>query len=256
MGVTDFFAGEIATELLKILISISRKSCMCKVSADSLITSINEFLPIIQEIKFSGVELPAMRQAQLDRLSETLRDGLELARKVLASNRWNVYKNLQLARKMEKLEKNVSRFVNGPMQAHLLADVHHLRFETAERFDRLEDSARRLEQRLGTMKIGAGGGGWMEEAVKRVEVEEERWETSLVNLLGVGMEVGKRKVKEMVIGREDLGVVGICGFGGSGKTTLANEVCRDDQVRSKICYNIYFNLEEKLVVKFCEVNYF
>lgn len=229
---------------------------MCKVSADSLITSINEFLPIIQEIKFSGVELPAMRQAQLDRLSETLRDGLELARKVLASNRWNVYKNLQLARKMEKLEKNVSRFVNGPMQAHLLADVHHLRFETAERFDRLEDSARRLEQRLGTMKIGAGGGGWMEEAVKRVEVEEERWETSLVNLLGVGMEVGKRKVKEMVIGREDLGVVGICGFGGSGKTTLANEVCRDDQVRSKICYNINFNLEEKLVVKFCEVNYF
>ncbi|KAF2324422.1 hypothetical protein GH714_013886 [Hevea brasiliensis] len=164
---------------------------MCKTSADSLITSINELLPIIQEIKYSGVELPAVRQVQLDRLSDNLRDGIELARKVLLSNRWNVYKNLQLARKMEKLEKKISMFVNVPMQAHVLADVHHLRFETAERFDRLEGSARRLEQRLGVMKIGVGSGGWMDEAVKRVEVEEERWDTSLANLLGVAWRWGR-----------------------------------------------------------------
>ncbi|WCJ35361.1 Disease resistance protein (CC-NBS-LRR class) family [Euphorbia peplus] len=240
MGVTDFFAGEIATELLKMLIQITHKSCMCKASAENLVTNINELLPIIQETKFSGVELPAPRQAQLDRLSEILRDGLELARKVQSSNRWNVYKNLQLAKKMEKLEKTISRFVKGPMQAHILADVHHLRFDTAERFDRLEGSARRLEQRLGAMKIGVGGGVWMEETAKRVEVEEDRWEGSLVNVLGVGVEIGKKKVKEMLIGRDDLGVFGICGIGGSGKTTLANEVRRDDQVRSHFQDRILF----------------
>ncbi|KAE8715511.1 hypothetical protein F3Y22_tig00110163pilonHSYRG00077 [Hibiscus syriacus] len=49
------------------------------------------------------------------------------------------------------------------------------------------------------MKIGAGG--WVEEAVKRMEVEEEA----------------------------SLGIIG------SGKTTLANEICKDNQVRS------YFN---------------
>ncbi|CAK7347608.1 unnamed protein product [Dovyalis caffra] len=243
MVVTDLFAGEVATELLKMLLAISRKSCLCKSSAESLLGSINELMPIIQEIKFSGVELPSNRQFQLDRLSRTLAEGLELSRKVLASNRWNVYKNLQLARKMEKIEKKISMFINGPLQAHLLADVHHMRFETTERFDKLEWSSKRLEERIGNLKIGVGGGGgWMEEAVKRVEEEERKWEGSFGNnfYLGVGIEEGKRKVKEMVMKRENLNVVGICGIGGSGKTTLANEICRDDQVRCHFENRILF----------------
>ncbi|KAK0576922.1 hypothetical protein LWI29_025415 [Acer saccharum] len=34
---------------------------------------------------------------------------------------------------MEKLAKRVSMFSNGPLQAHVLVDVHHMRFEMAER---------------------------------------------------------------------------------------------------------------------------
>ncbi|XVF36212.1 hypothetical protein REPUB_Repub19eG0038900 [Reevesia pubescens] len=221
------FAGEIVTELLRLLIAITRKSCFCKSSAENLITTIQELLPIIDEIKYSGVELPAIRQSQLDRFSETLRSGLELAGEVLASGRWNVYKNLQLARKMEKLEKQVERFVNGPLQVHFLADVHHMRFETMERFDRLDG---RLDRRINSMKIGTGGS--VEEAVKRMEVEEEG---SLGILGGVSLDLGKNKVKNMIIGRDDLNVVGIWGIGGSGKSTLAHEICKDNQVRS------YFN---------------
>lgn len=242
MAVTDFFAGEIATELLKQLITICRKSTLCRSHAEELINSIQELIPIIQEIKYSGVELPAPRQRQLDHLSEKLRDGQELAAKVLNSPRWNVYKNLQLARKMEKLEKTIRSFVNGPMQAHVLADVHHVRFDMAERFDRIEGSTRRLEQRLGSMKIGVDHqSGWIGEAVNmRMEMEEEE-KGGLTNL-GAGMELGKRKVKEMLIEREDLSVAGIYGIGGSGKTTLAREICRDDQVRSKLVFMPFFCL--------------
>ncbi|OIV95184.1 hypothetical protein TanjilG_21574 [Lupinus angustifolius] len=116
MAFDDFFTGEIVTELLKMLVNISRKSLLCRSSAVQLITYIHELQPTIDEIKYSGVELSEHRQFQLNRVSEVLRSGVDLSLKVLSSSRWNVYKNLQLAKKMEKLEKNLSKFIQGPMQ--------------------------------------------------------------------------------------------------------------------------------------------
>ncbi|KAI3715432.1 hypothetical protein L6452_22414 [Arctium lappa] len=132
MAVSDFFADEIAAELLKMLTTITRKACLCKPSAEQLLISIEELLPTIAEIKYSGVELTTTRQMQLDVLSSALHDGHELAGK-----------------------------------------------------------------RLGSMKIGGSGGGWWSEdfGVKKID-KEEPYECSL---LKVGMELGKRKVKDMVL---------------------------------------------------------
>ncbi|KAM6544142.1 hypothetical protein CsatB_008589 [Cannabis sativa] len=240
MAVTDFFAGEIATELLKTLAAIVRKACFCRSSAENLIHYINSFLPTIEGIKYIGVELEPHRQFQLDQFSVTLKKGNELAQKVLKTGRFNVYKNLRLTRQMEKLEKTVHQFMQGPFQASILADVHHIRFDSDAGFERMDRGLERIdsrfeqiEQRLGSMKIGGGEtGGWMEEALKKVE--EDNQMNLEGNLINFGLDLGKKKVKEMILGNNS-SVVGIRGIGGSGKTTLAKEICRDDEVRT------YFN---------------
>ncbi|XP_068654719.1 probable disease resistance protein At4g33300 [Aristolochia californica] len=230
--VTDlFFAKEVSYELLKELGTLCRKACFFnRQSAGQLKMSLEQLLPIIQEIQDAGVELPQTRLSQLRQLSDKLRHGVQLVQKASDSSRWNVYSNLQLSKKMEKLEKSVSKFLNGPMQAHILADVHHIRVECAERFDRLENFAKRFEQRLGNVKVGQDRVGYLEELMKRAEEEREGFDSGCT--LGNGIKVGKEKVKEILTCKEDLSVVGIWGIGGSGKTTLAKEICRDKQIKS------------------------
>lgn len=243
MAVTDFFAGEIVTELLRQLVDISRKSCQYKSTAESLTTLLEQLIPIIQEIKYSGVELSAFRQFQIDRFSELLREGKELATKVLNSGRFNLYKNFMYARKLERFEKRVAAFMQGPLQLHLLADVHLLRFDSAARFDSLDRSNERIENCLSSLKIGigqpVGGAGLMNEALSMLEEDHKAMnlEGSLVNL---GLNLGKNKVKEMVMGRDNLDVVGISGIGGSGKTTLARELCSDHEIKSHFKDRILF----------------
>uniref|UniRef100_A0A453JUF6 Uncharacterized protein n=1 Tax=Aegilops tauschii subsp. strangulata TaxID=200361 RepID=A0A453JUF6_AEGTS len=68
--------------------------------------------------------------------------------------------------------------------------------------------------------------------------EEESKDAGLV---GSGVKVGKERVKEMVMssggGWE---VVGICGMGGSGKTTLAMEIYKDQKIQGYFNNRVFF----------------
>ncbi|XXG63520.1 hypothetical protein AAC387_Pa05g1690 [Persea americana] len=226
----DFFAGELAVELMKELSKLCKRACYFRSTAKNLKSSINDLLPIIQEIQYSGLELPQNRQRQLDDLTQNLRHGLDLARTAAASGRWNVYKNIRLSKEMARVRKAISRFVRWPLQAHVLADVHHLRVEAAERLEKIE---RRVEEMGGAgRRVGEESqiGTWF------LEEKEGGCEG-----FGVGMKVGKEKVKEMVLDeREEKSVVGICGMGGSGKTTLVKEICGDPEIRSHFNNRIIF----------------
>jgi hypothetical protein len=77
---------------------------------------------------------------------------------------------------MENLEETVTKYLQVPLQAEILADVNQVKVDMAERFDRIEASNRRMERFFEGMKIGVGGGsgsaGWIEEVVRSSEEDE------------------------------------------------------------------------------------
>lgn len=137
-------------------------------------------------------------------------------------------RQLYHAKKMEDLEKKIAGFI-GRLPLHVLCDVHHLRADSEVRFDRIDRGFDSLTEKLGSMKIR--GGGLVQEEMKPGEATMEMLTDGGLGNLGVGLDLGKRKVKEMMFGlRDEGGLVGISGMSGSGKTTLAKELARDEEV--------------------------
>ncbi|XP_058080436.1 putative disease resistance protein At5g47280 [Magnolia sinica] len=232
----DFFLGEVVLELLKELAKLCVRACYVKSSAEQFKHSIDALLPIIQEIQYSGVELPQHRQSQLDELAQKLRHGLDLVRRASSSSRWNVYKNIQLAKQMEKVDKSVSGYMKW-MQAHVMADVHHVRVGVLEYGEKVERIGRKLEECIGAVKLGEGN--------RKFAFDDGEENDGVGVLEGFGMRFGLEKVKEMLLtadgeGEKKVRVVGVCGIGGSGKTTLVKKLCQDFQIRSHFENRVIF----------------
>lgn len=82
MAVTDFFVGEIAVEVITLLLSLASRSTFYKSTAEKLRSTLEELAPIVKEIMYSGNELPQIRQKQLYQLSVDINNSKELCQKV------------------------------------------------------------------------------------------------------------------------------------------------------------------------------
>ncbi|XP_023636752.1 mitogen-activated protein kinase kinase kinase 3 [Capsella rubella] len=78
---------------------------------------------------------------------------MKLTGKVLSSRQWNLYRQITLAAKMEKLEKTVYSFLNAGIFTHVLVDLNGLRADYNVRLDRLG----RIEAISSTYEAGPSG---------------------------------------------------------------------------------------------------
>ncbi|KAI4366411.1 hypothetical protein MLD38_022292 [Melastoma candidum] len=168
-AVAGFVADTVAGELLQNLIEISTRVVFCRGSAEDLKDTVDVLIPIIAEIRGSGVDVPEPRRSHFDQVSRLLQEGLDVTRQILGSPRYSLFRRLQLTRKMDKLEKDISKFNKFIIQASILAEVSHMRSEGAESFHRLEESNRQIESSLVEIIRSSG----IRMAVSRTEVQED-----------------------------------------------------------------------------------
>lgn len=204
------------TELIKLLVKVASTVNGCKGIAKRLITMIEDIQPTLKEIQYSGVELSNHRQTQLRIFILILEKARKLCEKVLRCYRWNP-KHVYHANKMKNLENKISSFLKSQILLFVLAEVCHLRFNGEGALDRIETKCDRLlSERMDSLSV--------KEEMK-IEIEDDP------AIQRVGLDLGKRKVKEMLSKYTDIDLFGISGMSGSGKTTLALELARDDDVK-------------------------
>ncbi|CAH8388897.1 unnamed protein product [Eruca vesicaria subsp. sativa] len=222
MSFTDILAGDIAPELLKLLVLVASTVYGCKGIAERLITLISDVQPTIREIQYSGVELNQHRQTQLRIFFEILEKARKLSEKVLRCKRYNP-KHIYHANKMKELERKITRFLSTSVLANILADVNDGRVICEAGIERVERKCDRLIERIDSLSLA--------EAMKRAEATVEMETEVDPAIQREGLDLGKREMKEMMSKFADAPLFGISGMGGSGKTTLAQEIFRDDDVR-------------------------
>ncbi|VAI13604.1 unnamed protein product [Triticum turgidum subsp. durum] len=253
-----FLFEELAGDAVRELLRAVQGTFLCRSTAERLRRNVEPLLPLVQQ---NGRH--ALRSnAELGELAVQLREALDLARRAAAAPRWNVYRTAQLARRMEAADKGIERWLARHAPAHVLDGVRRLRDEAEARIGRLE---RRVEE-VAAMQApptippamslpvalppppskGMAMAVEVAPPTKGMGIPMDfdlpcEEESKGGGLVGSGAKVGKERVKEMVMssggGWE---VVGICGMGGSGKTTLAMEIYKDQKIQGYFNNRVFF----------------
>lgn len=214
------------------LVSNSRKIAEFSSHVDTLKSTISEIKPIVEDIE----ELDRLTQArryETDMLIKRLHDCealIDKCSKLKPHDLRSLWKKFRYSRKMEKLEKSLSRFFKYSVPMMTLRDNKQI----MARMNVVDDKIDTLLRHRQNSESSSGGAT----AIVTPSAFSGWSDAPAVLDVVVGLDVPLQELKKMVLKVEDdESVLVISAPGGCGKTTLAKMLCHDLEITGILMSN-------------------
>ncbi|XWS29374.1 hypothetical protein CRYUN_Cryun24cG0024100 [Craigia yunnanensis] len=211
-------------ELLRAVVEASKTAAMFRDVLEELKSKLLSIQPNIKDIESFNKELD--KEHETKQLIEIMRKGQKLVIECSKIKRWNFFKKSRYTYKLKGFEKSLVRFCQIDMQTQQTRDIKNLLSEV--RGISMEVTRFSLEK-----GSGCENGMFSQVAVVgSCKVPEPPGKV-------VGFDVPLKELK-MKLFKDGVSVIVVSAPGGSGKTTLVKELCRDEEVKGKFKDNIFY----------------
>ncbi|XP_022739594.1 probable disease resistance protein At5g66900 isoform X2 [Durio zibethinus] len=201
-------------ELLRAVIEASKTAAMFRDALEELQSTLSSIEPVTRDINSFNKVFD--KEHEIKRLKQIIDKGQKLVRKCSKIQRCNFFMKTCYTYKLQRLNKSLERFCQIDMQTQQMRDIKEILFDVRE----IDKEVRRFSS-----KVGSGSENGMFSRVAVVgsfKVPEPPGKV-------VGFDAPLKELK-MKLFKDGISVIVVSAPGGSGKTTLVKELCRDEEV--------------------------
>ncbi|XVF61879.1 hypothetical protein PTKIN_Ptkin08bG0169800 [Pterospermum kingtungense] len=211
-------------ELLRLVIEATQSAAMFRDVLKELQFTLSSIERTAKDIDLLNKELD--KEHETREFDEIVSRGQKLVRKCSSIPRWNFYKKSYYTHKLRGLKRSLELYCQVNMQAQNTRDTKECLLE-------VKDISTRVRG-LSSKEESSGQNGIFSEfgVVGSCEVPQPPGKV-------VGFDVPLTELKVKLF-KDGVSVTVVSAPGGSGKTTLVKQLCRDEQVKGKFKDNIFY----------------
>ncbi|XP_017979434.1 PREDICTED: probable disease resistance protein At5g66900 [Theobroma cacao] len=216
--------GAVFGELLKAVVEASKTATQFRDVLAELKSTLSSIQPTIKAIESLNIRYD--REHETKPLMEIISRGEKLVQQCVKIHRWNFSKKTCYTNKLRGLKEELKHFCEINMQTQQTRDIKEVFYNV----EQLAGEVRRLSSKGAS---GSDNGTFSEVAVVgSCEPPKPQGEV-------VGFDAPLTELK-MKLFKDGVSVIVVSAQGGSGKTTLVQELCRDEGVKGKFKENIFY----------------
>ncbi|OMP02093.1 Disease resistance protein [Corchorus olitorius] len=216
-------------ELFKLVLEGSKRVAMFKGQLKEIESTLSSLEPKIKEIDSLNRELD--KEQDTKELKEIITRGQKLVTESLKISKLNFYYKAKYSKKLRELNKELLRHCTIVMQTQQSTDILNIR--TDIRTMNWEIKKLSMREPLKSLSGAFSQVG----VVGSCKVPKPRGEV-------LGFDVHLNELKPKLL-KDGVSVIGVSAPGGSGKTTLVQELCQDKVIKEKFKDNIFYIIVSK-----------